>query len=198
MAYNAATDFIALMRQTSGGVRTVRMPGLDYLMAALARAGVCTIAIGQTAPAINQTTTVWFKPALAGSWVQEGMVFIYNVATAEYEPATPVLWSSLLLASAVPPAEVQNVTTPGPVDVLAGTGIVKVGAVGAPVVLDMPLASDKIGPVLVSDWLNNAGTNNITVNLTGADKFPGGLTSWVIAADGGSIFLRPIPGGYVL
>lgn len=198
MAYNPATDFLALLRQTGGGVRTERMPGLDYIMAALIRAGLITVQIGQTAPAANQTTTVWFSPALPSSAFAEGAVFLWNAATLEYEPANPVLWSTLLLASALPPSAVQDITTAGPTLILAGAGVVRVQNVGAAVVLTMPPAISKVGPVLISDWANAAGTNNIRVNLSGADVFPGAATFWTIAADTGSVFLRPVPGGYVL
>jgi hypothetical protein len=72
-------------------------------------------------------------------------------------------------------------------------------AVGAAKTLTLPLASAKTCPVLVSDFKGDAGTNPITINLTGSDKFPGGLTTWTIAADTGSVFLRPIAGaGYAL
>lgn len=95
---------------------------------------------------------------------------------------------------------VQTFTAGGTEAVNPNTGIALVNqAVGAPKTLTMPLASAKTCPVLISDFKMDAGTNNITVNLTGADKFPGNLTSWTIAADAGSIFLRPIPGiGYAL
>lgn len=94
----------------------------------------------------------------------------------------------------------QHITAAGPVAVLANAGIVRVDqAVGAAITLTMPLASAKTCPVLIGDWKGDAGTNNITINLSGADKFPGGLTSWTIGADTGSIFLRPIVGvGYAL
>lgn len=94
----------------------------------------------------------------------------------------------------------QHITAAGPVAVLANAGIVRVDqAAGAPMTLTMPLASAKTCPVLISDFKGDAGTNNITINLSGADKFPGGLTSWKIAADTGSLFLRPIAGaGYAL
>lgn len=94
----------------------------------------------------------------------------------------------------------QHITAAGPVAVLANAGIVRVNqAAGAAMTLTMPLASAKTCPVLISDWKGDAGTNNITINLSGADKFPGNLTSWKIAADTGSIFLRPIAGvGYAL
>lgn len=94
----------------------------------------------------------------------------------------------------------QHITEAGPVAVAPNAGIVRVDqAVGAAITLDMPLSSAKTCPVLISDWKADAGTNNITINLTGSDKFPGNLTSWTIAADAGSVFLRPIPGvGYAL
>lgn len=93
----------------------------------------------------------------------------------------------------------QHITAAGPAAVLANAGIVRVDqTVGAPMVLTMGLASAKTCPVLISDFKGDAGTNNITINLSGSDKFPGNLTSWTIGADTGSVFLRPVSGGYVL
>jgi hypothetical protein len=105
---------------------------------------------------------------------------------------------SSLLASAL--LVEQNITAAGPVNVGNNTGIVRVNqTVGAAMTLNMGLSSAKTCPVLISDWKGDAGTNNITINLSGADKFPGNLTSWTIAADTGSVLLRPIPGvGYAL
>jgi hypothetical protein len=95
---------------------------------------------------------------------------------------------------------VQTLTAAGPASVNANTGIVLVNqTVGAAMTLTLPLASAKTCPVLISDFKGDAGTNNITINLSGSDKFPGGLTSWTIGADTGSVFLRPISGvGYAL
>jgi len=195
VSYSAITDFIALLRQTSGGVRTARMPGLDFVVAALARAGLFQVSYGATAPTINQSATLWFKPA-SQSWTGEGGVYLWNAATQEYEPATPALWLALLSSSAGQP-EVQDVVGVN-VPVLVGVSVVRVQNVGAPVTLTVPLASTMAGPVLITDWANGAGTNNITVNLSGTDKFPGNLSTWKIAADGGSIYLRPVPGGFAL
>jgi hypothetical protein len=95
---------------------------------------------------------------------------------------------------------VQIFTSGGTEAVNPNTGIALVNqTVGAAKTLTMPLASAKTCPVLISDFKGDAGTNPITINLSGADKFPGNLTSWTIAADTGSVFLRPISGvGYVL
>lgn len=94
----------------------------------------------------------------------------------------------------------QHITAAGPASVLNNAGIVRVDqTVGAAITLTMPLSSDKTCPVLISDFKGDAGTNNITINLQGSDKFPGNLTSWTIAGDTGSVFLRPVSGvGYVL
>lgn len=195
MSYNPLTDFLALLRQTSGGMRSVRVPGLDYVVAALARAGQFIVYVGQTAPTTNQQTTVWLKPS-GGSWAAESAVFLWNVSTAQFELATPALWAILLPGVTV--QTVQDVAVAGPVAVLPAANVVRVLNVGAPVTLVMPLSLNKVGGVLISDWANLAGTNNITIQRTGGDVFPNGATSLTIAGDGGSLFLRPVAGGYVL
>lgn len=195
MAYNPLTDFVALLRLTAGSASTERMPGLDYVVAALARAGLIALSINQASPTSNQATTAWFRPALP-SWTAEGILYLWNATTVQYEVATPALWSSFFTATF---AEiVQDVTTVGPVNVQANATVVRVQNVGAPVSLLMPLSTTKQGPVLISDWANLAGTNNITINRSGADVFPNGATTWTIGGDSGSIFLRPVPGGYAL
>lgn len=95
MSYNPLTDFLALLRQTGNGVRTERMPGLDYVVAAMARAGMFNLSVGQTAPTTNQATTVWLRPSNP-SWVAEGTVFLWNALTSEYEPATHISWAAFL------------------------------------------------------------------------------------------------------
>lgn len=93
----------------------------------------------------------------------------------------------------------QHITSAGPVAIESGVGIVRVDqTVGAAITLDLPPAASKTCPVLVADWKNDAGTNNITLMPSGSEKIQG-LSSWVIAGDGGSVFLRPVPGvGYVI
>lgn len=196
MSYSSITDFIALLRQTSGGLRTERMPGLDWAVAALARMGMITLSVGQTAPIASQLTTAWFKPAVPSSSV-EGTLFLWNNTTGVYELATPTLWAALFVATA-PAAIVQDVIVAGPVNVQANATVVRVQNVGAPVALVMPLSANKQGSVLISDWANLAGANNITISRSGADVFPNGLTTLTIAGDGGSFFLRPVTGGYAL
>ncbi|WP_291869640.1 hypothetical protein [Bradyrhizobium sp.] len=125
-----------------------------------------------------------------------------TTAYVAVEDRSSGLYRTVTLASLLASATQieQHITAAGPVAINNNTGIVRVNqAVGAPISLTMPLASAKTCPVLISDWKADAGTNAITINLSGADKFPGNLTSWTIAADTGSVFLRPIPGvGYAL
>lgn len=95
MSYNPITDFLALLRLGAGGASVERMPGLDFMLAAMSRAGMFALAIGQVAPVVNQPTTVWLKTALP-SWTAEGVVYLWNSDTEAYEVATMDLWSQLL------------------------------------------------------------------------------------------------------
>lgn len=189
MGYNPITDFLALVRRTSNGARVAGIPGLDFTLAALARAGMFLLSVGQTAPTSNQAATVWLQPALQ-SWTAEGAVFLWNASTLAYEPATPDLWIGVLSAASA--LVVQDVTTPGPINILVNARVVRVLA--GPITLVMPQAFFKHGDVLVSDWTANA---DITVQRSNVDVFPQGLTSWVIGA-GGSACFRPVLGGYVV
>lgn len=98
MSYNPLTDFLGLLRLSTAGVDAERMPGLDFAVSAMARAGLFRLSVGQTAPTANQPSTVWFKPAQP-SWTAEGVVFLWNASTAAYEAATPFLWNVLLTPS---------------------------------------------------------------------------------------------------
>lgn len=99
MSYDPTTDFLGLLRLTGGGVRSERMPGLDYIVSALARAGMINLSVGQAAPTVNQATTVWFQPAVP-SWLAEGVLYIWNAVTARYEIATPALWRTIFAPGA--------------------------------------------------------------------------------------------------
>lgn len=94
----------------------------------------------------------------------------------------------------------QNITSAGPVSVSNNASIVRVNqTINAAITLNIPGSASKQGPVLIVDWKGNSGTYPITLQLSGSDTFQGGLTSWTINGDGGSVLLRPIPGvGYAL
>jgi hypothetical protein len=89
---------------------------------------------------------------------------------------------------------------PQTIDMDVDASVVRVNkTVGSATTIVMPLSEEKVCDVLISDWKMDASTNPITINLSGSETFPGGLTSWVISADGGSVFLRRIPGvGYAI
>ncbi len=91
MSYDPTTDFLGLLRLVGTGVRSERMPGLDYIVVALNRMGLFALSVSQTAPVVNQATTIWLKPALP-SWSAEGVVYIWNPAAAAYQVATFALW----------------------------------------------------------------------------------------------------------
>lgn len=168
------------------GKMDVRFPAnvaADEFLTVAKSSGVYTFGVDYTligqVPIIDPTTA---------------MVVVLDQSSGTYKLQS---LSSLLSSSA---QIVQTFTAGGTEAINANTGIALVNqTVGAAKTLTMPLSTAKTCPVLISDFKGDAGTNNITINLTGSDKFPGNLTSWTIAGDTGSVFLRPISGvGYAL
>jgi len=99
MSFNPATDFVAMFRNLGGSVAKERMPSLDFVVAALGRAGLITVTTSATAPVASQNVTAWFKPANP-SYTGEGVLYLWNPANADYEPASAaLLWQLLLAAS---------------------------------------------------------------------------------------------------
>jgi hypothetical protein len=97
MSYVPSTDFVGLWRaQISGGVKKGEMPGLDFVVAALARSGIINIVISGTAPTSNQSTTAWFRPA-SPSAMAEGFMYLWDGSA--YVLATPALFSNAVAAS---------------------------------------------------------------------------------------------------
>lgn len=97
MSYAPTTDFLALLRQTSSGVALARVPGLDFVVAAMTRAGLFSLSVGQTAPTVNQSTTAWLQPAQP-SWTAEGVLWLWDGNVSAYARATPALFYQLLQA----------------------------------------------------------------------------------------------------
>jgi len=90
---------MALLRNGTAGEQIASMPGLDFAVAALARAGLITLSIGQAAPIVNQSSTAWFKPAVP-TWTAEGVLYLWNAAVGAYQLATPSLWAALFAGGA--------------------------------------------------------------------------------------------------
>ena len=99
MVFNPATDFLGLWRNIAGQVSKLEAPGLDIVVAALARAGLFTLSVSATAPVANQSTTAWLQAAVP-SWSAEGVLQLWNPALGAYVPATAALFLDLLQASA--------------------------------------------------------------------------------------------------
>lgn len=134
-----------------------------------------------------------FTELTAGLDPADSLVAIFNKAT--------LVWNTTTLGTILNQSQTQQIkTTAGDVNVAAADGVIAINkGTGAATAVNFPLAANKIGPCLVSDFKGDAGTNNITINLTSPDVFPGGGSTWVIEANTGSVFLRPIPGvGYTL
>jgi hypothetical protein len=70
--------------------------------------------------------------------------------------------------------------------------------VNEPTMVQLPLAINKAGPLLITDLKGSAGAFNITITPTPPETIMG-LAQWTIAGDLGSVDLRPVSGvGYVL
>lgn len=88
----------------------------------------------------------------------------------------------------------QNITSGASAVVQTNAETVRVNkTVGSATTIVMPPANTMQFPVLIVDWKGDAGTNNITIMPSATEKIQG-LSSWTIAADNGSVFLKPIPG----
>lgn len=99
MAYNPATDFVGVWRRSGGNVSKAEMPGLDFVIAALARAGVITLSVSATAPVVNQSTTAWLQAAVP-SFSGEGSFKLWDAGASAYAAATPALFLKFLQATA--------------------------------------------------------------------------------------------------
>lgn len=170
MAYNPVTDFLALLRQTSGGVRTERMPGLDYVIAALERAGLFRLYVGQTPPLSNQPITVWLRPSVP-SWVAEGTVLLWDASISGYALANPDLWAALFLLGEGATQGFQVVNS-GAATVAVTTATVAIERAGpASTALALPsiAARPTSNPLRIVDWSTSVVEHAILLNPNGAD-----------------------------
>jgi len=91
MSYQPSTDFIGLWRHVIGGVEKATMPGLDWWVAAMGRAGLINLHVSAMPPITNQETTAWFLPA-SPSYSAEGALYLWDKEVGSYRPATPELF----------------------------------------------------------------------------------------------------------
>lgn len=113
--------------------------------------------------------------------------------------ATSGAFGRVLLSTFINNAQTTQTITTGDVTVANADGLIIVNkTVGAATTVTLGAAASKIGPVKIVDFKGDAGTNNITINAAGSDKFNGALSSWVISGDGGSVVLHPHSGGWAV
>jgi len=172
-----------LPKATIKGKMDVRFPAnvaVDEFLTVLKANGIYTFGVDYTkldlSPVLDPNAT---------------LIAVYDETSQSFKA---VSISSLQISSVE-----QHITAAGPAAINANTAIVRVDqTVGAPITINLPAGKDKSCPVLVADWKGDAGTNNITIMPFGSEKIQG-MSSWTIASDTGSVFLRPISGvGYVI
>lgn len=203
MSYTPITDFLSLLRSTGAGQRTLSMPGLDYVVSAMARAGMFAVYVGQTPPLSRQSTTVWVRPSVP-SWVAEADVFLWSLAAHAYQPATPALWRTFFSGGATTPYVFQAVS--GATDTVdAGTTLLAVErAAPASTLLTLPSLIDQgLQSIKIIDWSTGVTDHHIFVStpdgatimkqntwelvstvsqLSGVTLYPSSdLNAWVIA-----------------
>ena len=176
MSYNPLTDFLGVVRRLPSGAVDCSMPGLDFVIDALARSGMITLSVGQTAPIVNQPTTAWLKPA-EPSWTAEGMVYLWNVLTGEYEPATPALWTALLTISLT--GYVFQSVTKASDAVAALTSMVAVQRTSpGATTLRLPTVISRAGKALqIVDWSSGVANHTLTLEPAGSNTIMR-LPSW--------------------
>jgi hypothetical protein len=98
MSYQPSTDFVGLWRAVPGGLEKGEMPGLDFTVMALARAGLVSVVVSSTPPTTNQASTAWFRPATP-SYAAEGALYLWDSVLLTYVPATPSLFATYLFST---------------------------------------------------------------------------------------------------
>ena len=164
MTYNPVTDFMALIRLTAGVASVAKMPGLDYVVAAMARANMFSLHVSQTQPIVNQESTVWLKPSVP-TWVAEGVVYLWNGAA--YVPATAELWGVLF---GLVGREVFQSTAISSAIVGVNTTLFAVQRTNpVSTIISLPSVASKRGPLKLVDWSINVVEHQITLEPNGAD-----------------------------
>jgi hypothetical protein len=199
--YNPSTDFLSLLRNTGSGKSVLNMPGLDWTVAALARAGLINLSVGQTAPMVNQPTTAWFKPSQP-SWVAEGVLYLWNASAAQYQVATPSLWQAAL--SGTNSYAFQSAKSASNL-VNAGTTLLAIQRAGpsATTLILPPLNQRIAGQLLkVVDWSTAVVNHAVTITTTDGSSImqetSWGLLSTAVQLAGIGLYPSPDLNGWVI
>lgn len=115
---------------------------------------------------------------------------------AIFHPSSGI-WEKISLSTLQTAGQTQQILTSGAVVNAAATDglIVLNKTVGSPTVVNLPASGSKIGSIKVSDFKGDSETNNIQIKTVGADVFPGGLTTWTISNNAGSLVFTPLKDG---
>jgi hypothetical protein len=193
MSYNPTTDFIGLSRLVGSSIRSERMPGLDYVVAALARMGFINLSVGQTAPTSSQANTVWLQPAIP-SWAAEGTLWLWNSVAGAYQVATPALWIALLAAGAsTGPSRVVTASGGFVMSTADAGGAVGLNRAGAtPGVSSTTLPAGSVPGMIyaIEDLNHNFQAGPVTVNYPAGTTGPGGAANQVLSINGQCAYFR--------
>lgn len=170
------------------------MPGLDYIVAALARMGFIRLWTAQTPPTLNQEVTVWLKPALP-SWSAEATVWLWDGEIGAYALANPDLWTALLTNNTqTQQVQIVNVSA-DTVSRFAQTVVVEREA---PTVTTLALPAVSLRSegfdLRVVDWSVNIAEHRIILNPNGSDtvmRYPQ-FSAYSSADRRAGLTLRPI------
>jgi hypothetical protein len=121
MSYNPANDFVGLWRAQTGGAVKGEMPGLDFVVAALGRAGIINVAFSPTAPTSNQAATAWFKTT-SPSYQGEGSIYFWDANSSSYLLGTPATFARYLTTVAQTVWPMTGVPNTGPNNAIGVNG----------------------------------------------------------------------------
>lgn len=113
MVFDPTKDFLGLWRNNAGQVSKLEMPGLDYVVATLARGGLITLSVSATPPVVSQPTTAWLQAAVP-SYSAEGVLRLWDAPSGAYAAATPALLLRMLQVAAAQNGVSLRTCTAGP------------------------------------------------------------------------------------
>ena len=183
MSYNPATDFPGMLRLIGSSLRSERVPGLNFVIDALARANIFNISIGQTAPTVNQATTMWFQPAIP-SWIAEGTVWLWNSVAGVYQVATPALWAAFLLSNAQA-APARTITASGAFVMSTGDQSILLNRTLAVAASSTTLpAGSAVGQIYnIEDYAGNFNAHPVTINYPAGQTGPEGSVEEILSVN---------------
>ena len=157
--------------------------------------GIALPIIGRTGLSFEKIGNIWYGDLDYSDFVELTSFDASQKLFAVYDRTTGV-WNIVSFASLIAAGQTYQIIDSGDCTVQPNDGLIIINkTVGAATTVTLPASASKVGKVKVVDWKGDAGTNNITVNPNGSEKFNGAASSWVISGDGASVVFDPIPTG---